>query len=124
MSANPKAPDRVFSFLLVSFLVFVVWASCVEAAGPKNNVPAQDKITYRIIPLPDHSFGYDIFVNGKHFIHQPHIPALPGKTGFSTKEKAGKVAAFVARKIRRHEIPPTVTVDDLKKMKVLDSDNR
>ncbi len=96
-------------------------ASRVDATGSTNNISAQDKITYRVIPLPDRTFGYDIFVNGKRLIHQPHIPALPGKTGFSTKEKAGKVAEFVVRKIRRHEIPPTVTVDDLRKMKVFDS---
>jgi hypothetical protein len=52
-------------------------------------------------------------------VHQPSIPALPGNEGFSTEEKAQKVAEFVVKKIKRNEMPPTVTIDDLNNMGVL-----
>ncbi|HRS96916.1 MAG TPA: DUF4907 domain-containing protein [Smithella sp.] len=122
MFGKQKALDRISLFLFLFALA--VLSSRVDAAAPKKNFPDTDKVAYRVFPLPDRTFGYDILVNGRRFIHQPHIPALPGKRGFATRKRAEKVAAFVARKVRRHEIPPTVTVEDLKRMKVLDSEVR
>ena len=85
----------------------------------QNNPYANAKITTKIIPSINKTFGYDIIVNGKTLVHQPSIPAMPGNNGFTTKEKARKVADFVVKKIRNNEMPPTVTVDDLNKMGVL-----
>jgi hypothetical protein len=76
-------------------------------------------IAIKIIPAADKTFGYDILVNDRPFIHQPHIPGLSGKKGFATKEKAQKTAEFVVKKIRNNNVPPTVTKDDLNKMGVL-----
>jgi hypothetical protein len=39
-----------------------------------------------------------------------NIPALPGNEGFSTREEAQTVAEFVVKKIRKNEMPPTVTI--------------
>ena len=85
----------------------------------QNNPYANAKITTRIIPSANKTFGYDVLVNGKTFVHQPSIPAIPGNNGFATKEKARKVADFVVKKIRKNEMPPTVTIEDLNKMGVL-----
>lgn len=84
----------------------------------KNPYANADIIT-KIIPAANNTFGYDILVYDRPLIHQPHIPGLPGNEGFSTKEKAQKVADFVAKKIRNNEMPPTVTIDDLKKLEAL-----
>jgi hypothetical protein len=65
------------------------------------------------------TFGYDIFLYGKPLVHQPHVPELLGNEGFTTKERAQKVAEFVVKKIRKNEMPPTVTIDDLDNMGVL-----
>ncbi len=54
-------------------------------------------------------------------VHQPNIPGLPGNEGFTTKERAQTVAEFVVQKIRRNEMPPTVSIGDLDKMDVLKS---
>lgn len=85
----------------------------------QKNLYANAEITIKIIPSVKKTFGYDIFLYGKPFVHQPNIPALPGNEGFTSPVKAKKVAEFVVKKIRNNEIPPTVTIDDLNKMDVL-----
>jgi hypothetical protein len=88
----------------------------------KNNPYAKAQITTKIISSANKTFGYEIIVNGKTLVRQPSIPAMPGNDGFTTKEKAQKVADFVVKKIRNNEMPPTVTVEDLNKMGVLKKD--
>lgn len=85
----------------------------------QNNPYANAQITIKVIPSINKTFGYDIFIEGRPLVHQPHIPGLPGNEGFKTKEGAQKVAEFVVKKIRKNEMPPTVTIDDLNKMGVL-----
>lgn len=50
-------------------------------------------------------------------IHQPAIPGIPGNEGFKTKEAAQKVADLVVNKIKKGEMPPSVTIEELKKLK-------
>lgn len=88
----------------------------------KNNPYAKTKIKTKIIPSANKTFGYEILVNGKTLVRQPSIPALPGNDGFTTRQRAQKVADFVVKKIRKNEMPPTVTIEDLNKMGVLKKD--
>ena len=90
-----------------------------QEANEPVNLYATAKISIKIIPSINKTYGYDILISGKPVIHQPSIPALPGNEGFKTKKKARKVAEFVVKKIRKNEMPPAVTVEDLKRMKVL-----
>ncbi len=85
----------------------------------QKNPYANAKISIKIIPSINKTFGYDILLYGRPLVHQPSIPGLPGHEGFTTKARAQKVAAFVVKKIRNNEMPPTVTIDDLNKMGVL-----
>ena len=89
-----------------------------EIKEPKNPY-ANAKISIKIIPSINKTFGYDVLVKDKLLIHQPNIPAVPGNEGFKTKKQAQKVAEFVVKKIRKNEMPPNVTVEDLKRMEVL-----
>ena len=52
-------------------------------------------------------------------IHQTSAPALSGNEGFKTKEDASKVAALAIGKIRKGEMPPTISIDEMKKLKVI-----
>src|SRR5690242_10648688 len=70
------------------------------AITAQDDHPA-DSLLYIIIPGVDHTYGYDIFRNGRRVIHQPSIPCLPGVAGFSTKRRAQKVAVLVMEKIRK-----------------------
>ncbi|UCG28256.1 MAG: DUF4907 domain-containing protein [Bacteroidales bacterium] len=58
-------------------------------------------------------WGYDIFIDGKVYIHQPMIPAVQGISEFETEAKARKTAEFVVDKIKRNIIPPTVSYKEL-----------
>jgi len=75
--------------------------------------------TYTIIPAVNKTWGYDINAGKKLFIHQPSIPGLPGNEGFKKKADAEKVAKLVIGKIKKGELPPGVTLEELKKLKVL-----
>ncbi len=76
------------------------------------------QLNYKIIPAPNHTWGYDILKDNKIFIHQPNKPGLPGIEGFRTKADARKVAQLVMAKIKRGEMPPTVSPGELKRLKL------
>jgi hypothetical protein len=94
-------------------------ASGKEEVKEQENPYANAEITIKIIPSANNTFGYDILLYGRPFVHQPSIPGLPGNEGFTTKERAQTVAEFVVKKIRNNERPPTVTIEDLNTMGVL-----
>ena len=88
-----------------------------EAATP--NFPAPDSqqgaaLTYRIIDAPNGTFGYNILSDGKLLIHQTNLPGQPGNEGCKTKADAEKLADYVIEKIKKGEMPPTVTPEELK----------
>lgn len=89
------------------------------AKFPAASAYANTKLTYKIIDAPKQTYGYDVFADGRLMIHQPSVPALPGNEGFKTKEDTTKVAALVIGKIRKGEMPPTVSIDEMKKLKVI-----
>ena len=89
------------------------------AKFPEASAYANTKLTYKIIDAPKQTYGYDVLADGRVVIHQTSVPALPGNEGFKTKEDASKVAALVIGKIRKDEMPPTVSIDEIKKLKVI-----
>jgi len=94
-------------------------ADSSTAKFPEAGAYANTKLTYKIIDAPNHTFGYDVYADGKLLIHQTSIPAMPGNEGFKTNQNAEKVAMLVMDKIRKGEMPPTVSVEELKKLKVI-----
>lgn len=107
-------------FILRFFFGFIISHSCLSAqqepAFPKADANA--KLSYKLIELPDHSYGYDIYNADKLMIHQPSVPGAPGNKGFKTKADAGNVAKLVMTKIKNGEMPPSVSSDELKKLNV------
>ena len=77
------------------------------------------KYTYKVIQSTNNTWGYDIYKGEKIFIHQTSKPGLPGNEGFKTKSDAKKVALLVVEKLKKGEMPPSVTSDELKNLKVL-----
>jgi hypothetical protein len=116
-------------FILLIFIGFPGRSMSAEQAVGKQKVNKEVKqqenpyanaeITIKIISSINHTFGYDILLNGRPLVHQPNIPGLPGNKGFATEGRAQKVAEFVVRKIRKNKMPPTVTIEDLNSMGVL-----
>jgi hypothetical protein len=119
----------LFFLVLTAFLISQTASALTtadEVSGKKEvkqqkNPYGKAEITIKIIPSANKTFGYDIFLYGRPLVHQPNIPGLPGNDGFTTKEKAKKVAEFVVKKIRNNEMPPTVKIEDLNNMGVLKS---
>ena len=112
----------LFCFLLCS----LSYAQTVKlsTSKPENEpvpqvVNVNSQLSYKITNTANHTFCYDIFCDGKKAIHQMSIPGLPGNEGFKTKSNAEAVALLVISKIQRGEMPPSVSIDELKKMKVI-----
>jgi len=89
------------------------------AQFPQASAYANTKLTYKIIDAPNHTYGYDVLADGRLVIHQKSIPAMPGNEGFKTKADASKVAQLVIGKIKKGEMPPTVTIEEMKKLNVI-----
>ncbi|HQQ95037.1 MAG TPA: DUF4907 domain-containing protein [Bacteroidia bacterium] len=80
---------------------------------------ANSNLSYKLIDAPNKTFCYDIYVDGRLMIHQPSVPGLPGNEGFKTRLDAENVAKLVISKIKRGEVPPSVSVDEMKKLKAI-----
>ena len=72
-----------------------------------------------VIPSEKGTFGYDVYMHGSVLVHQPSRPGLPGNAGFATEHDAMKVAELVIKKIRNNEMPPTVTMEELRALGLL-----
>lgn len=84
-----------------------------------NNHFRQQNLTYKITTAVNGTFCYDIFTDGRLMIHQNSIPALPGNKGFEIRTDAEKVAHLVILKIKNGEMPPTVTINEMKDLNIL-----
>jgi hypothetical protein len=68
---------------------------------------------HQIVSAAENTWGYDIMMDGKLFIHQPFAPGIHGNRGFSTKEKAERAAKLVIEKINNGIMPPSLSVDEV-----------
>ncbi len=59
-----------------------------------------------------------IFIDGYLVVLQNHIPALPGLRGFTCPEDALRVADLMIEKIRKNEMPPSITPEEMQKLNV------
>ena len=116
---------RFFIRFMVSLLCGAAGMYASQALAQKKAMPAltTQKATpvfiYKIIPAANGTYGYDIYADGKLRIHQPAIPAVPGNDGFKTKEAAEKVAALAIAKMKKGESLPTISSEELKKLKAI-----
>lgn len=67
----------------------------------------------------DHSWGYDVFADGKPFLHQEDMPGKVKGKGFSSKENALKVADFIIDLLNKPARPAVAYPADLKAMGIL-----
>ncbi len=68
---------------------------------------------------PGCGWGYKIMKDGQLSINQPTIPAIQGNRCFSSKEKAEKTAEFIINKMNNNVFPPTISVEELDSLGVL-----
>ena len=107
--------------LIVLFTILL--SPAVGAANAQTVQDSSVKITLSSIELrpfeTDNGWGYDIFLNGKKYIHQTTIPSMPGTAGFASKADATIVGDLVVGKIERNEMPPSVTPEELDSLGVV-----
>lgn len=72
------------------------------------------------IPSEENTWGYKITANGRTIISQTNIPGFPGNLGFNLENNAVRTGEFVLSKIKKGEFPPTVTIEDLNRLGVID----
>jgi len=76
-------------------------------------------LSFEFVASENNTWGYKILIEGSVIIVQPNKPGLPGNEGFKTKEKAQKTAELVIYKIRNGEMPPTITLVEMKNLNAL-----
>ena len=91
-------------------------STLVTAPADTINPYATAQLSHLLIVAPEHTYGYMIFINGDLVVEQTSMPGLPGNKGFERPEDAVKVAALVMDKIRKNEMPPSVTADEMKSL--------
>jgi hypothetical protein len=113
---------------LVILLVMFVFSTNGQSPGGKSNT--ETKVTevveqtstnykYKVLQLNNNTWVYDIYKDEKILIHQTSIPGMPGNDGFKNKTDAEKVARLVIEKLKKGEMPPTVSIEEMKNLKVL-----
>lgn len=76
-------------------------------------------IQHFVIKADSSTYGYSIYIDGKLYVYQTTIPAMPGNRGFSNVDSAEKTALLVIEKIKQGELPPTLSADELRQRKII-----
>jgi hypothetical protein len=93
----------------------------IAAAKEKKEMAAlmaKSKLDAMVTRVEGGRFGYYVFVDGKLMIEQKTIPGLAGNKGFASEAEAKKVTELVIQKMKEGEMPPTVSNEDLKRLKI------
>ena len=114
-----KKTITLFVLLVCVFTVKAQTTTKETETKPPPNKYANAKFEWKIIDAPNNTHGYDIYADGDLLIHQTNIPGMPGNDGFKTKIDAQNCAKYIITKIQKGEMPPTVTPEELKKIRVL-----
>jgi hypothetical protein len=85
----------------------------IAPADSSAVAPAQAAFRYQIIEAPEKTFGYDVYRDETLYIHQPHIPGMPGVKGFAREEQAQKAAELMVQKMKNGIVPPTLSEEEI-----------
>jgi hypothetical protein len=85
-------------------------------AQSRSEEQQAEKFEYQLIEAAENTWGYDIMINGKLFVHQPFAPGISGNKGFSSKEKASSAAELVIEKIGQCVMPPSLSVEEVQEI--------
>ncbi|PWA05907.1 DUF4907 domain-containing protein [Flavobacterium psychrotolerans] len=110
---------QFITVLLLCSLTFLNAQTAEKAAFPIIGIAQNNSINAKTIPSINATWGYEITVGNKIIIHQPNIPGMPGNEGFKTEKAAKKTAEFIIGKMNKGEMPPSITLEELKKIKTL-----
>jgi hypothetical protein len=109
--------------MIRSLLLLTLFWACASPSSEKKDQTVQNTEQIwqvRVFQNQDSSFGYEILQNHNTLIHQPTIPAVSGNRGFSSFTKAQQTGNFVAKKLEMGLMPPSLSVEELDSLGVLD----
>jgi hypothetical protein len=115
-----KLPETCLRLLLL--LGPVGLSIAIHACGPQPSaprLPAALAYTYRLLPAPNSTFGYEVSQGSRPVIRQLSVPGRPGRAGFAQAGQAQATAALVVAKLRRGHLLPTITRAELDSLGVL-----
>lgn len=103
------------------YILFIIILVSCSSENEKFSVEITTEKQYTVETFftNEIGWGYIILLDNKAYIKQPHIPAVSGKLGFSSKQKAEKTAVFVIYKIKQGILPPSVNMQELDSLGVL-----
>jgi hypothetical protein len=83
----------------------------------------KDHIFIEITPIHTvKGWGYNIFTDGKIYIHQDIVPAIPTRMGFRSKEDAMAVGKKVYDRLVAGQMP-MVTAEEVRDMGIIPEDS-
>lgn len=86
---------------------------------PSGEMYKNANLTYSLTPQTNNTWGYNILVDNKLTIVQPTPPGMSGNEGFKTKSGAETIAKLVVKKMKNGEMPPTVSIEEMKQLKAI-----
>jgi hypothetical protein len=97
-------------------LILLILASLIYWGIQRRNRWKKEHVLVELkaIQTPK-GWGYDILTDGKIYIHQNIIPAVPGEYGFRTKEDALVVGQKVYERVVAGQMP-MVSVEEIRAM--------
>jgi Domain of unknown function (DUF4907) len=104
---------------IVILIYLFSFQACSDHSGKDQSGPdAGKKVTISVKAYsPDNhkTWGYDILINQKIYIHQEFIPALEGNQPFRSKKDALKVGRVVMLRIKNRQ-SPTLSAEEVRKL--------
>lgn len=93
----------------------------VEKTTIETSREARSKYSYKVVFEEGKGWGYQIFEGSHMLINQMHIPAIQGLQSFSSEKNARTTAEYILNQVELGHFPPTVTVDILDSLNVLNN---
>ncbi|MBV9963042.1 MAG: DUF4907 domain-containing protein [Parafilimonas sp.] len=88
----------------------------IFAFNRANSQSIKKDTTFNIISSANKTYGYNVLINNKIFIHQTNIPGMQGNEGFKKRTQAEKAAQLVIDKIKQGIMPPTLSQNEIDKI--------
>jgi hypothetical protein len=113
---NKTKQKKIFLFIIVGVILLGAVAYTIYFFEYKKK---SDYVFVQVRAIQNtNGWGYEILTDGKVYIRQDFIPAIPGRRSFETKEQALAVGNKVLYKIE-HQQMPVITPAELKEMNII-----
>lgn len=94
---------KLFTLQKMMAVLVLLTALAITTQAQQATSATGQNFTYKIITAANHTFGYDIYNNGKLIAHQPIVPGKAGLNGYATQQEATS-AAVKAVEAKNHPV--------------------